>query len=653
MFSTDAASDAIAHFIGLFELADLRARLRLDYDDLTARPQTVETGPVAMLDLAVPHPYLPRDFGPQLHYQPPAPDLDTVWTAAQYDYLPVRASLPVPMSDPGPLPGPDATGPAAALMAGPVVPQWHLQPPGSVAVAIVQHNTLHDDDWLNAQDMVGAVAPQVLLAQVDALVQTATALGIAPGLALPAGEADFHSMAARLGDAIAGADRPAAPNGAEVFTHSGADAAGQHLNGAADATLPPIDDLLPAGWTDAHPRLDSPQTDGPAHQIVHGANMLLNEVVLTASWISAPVLAVAGASYAFDLISQVNVWQDVDTVTGVVGGLAGALTGGTQGFNLATLTHAAAPLPVVAEADAAGPQFWATTTIEGSLINFNWVEQQNFVTDNDVTSITLQGAQTTMVFGANQAANQTSLIELGSRFDLIVVDGHLINLSAITQTNVLLDSDDVTLHDDASVSTGDNLLVNDATILHAGQTQHTPLGDDFAKVLTNGTDDIPSDVRDDPAFAGLDVLRVLHVKGDLVSAQIIEQMNILGDADQVDVLAARAMENAGDVSVVTGSNVLINAAHVAQFGVDSTIHTGGGVYSDALLHQAQLIDTDNPFSAGSGGAFAAAGGLASEAVAFLADGMTGGPGDFDAPFLTAPHAGGDIYSPDPMHTVVA
>src|SRR5690606_23576530 len=152
-----------------------------------------------------------------------------------------------------------------------------------------------------------------------------------------------------------------------------------------------------------------------------------------------------------------------------------------------------------------------------------------------------------------------------------------------------------------------------------------------------------SDVLDDPAFAGRDVLRVLHIKGDLVSAQIIKQVNILGDADQVDLLAARAMENAGDVSVTTGSNVLINAAHIGQFGIDSTVHTGGGIYSDALIHQAELVDANNPFGS--------AGGLASEAVVFLTDAMPGA-GEIDVPSF-APHLAGDAYTFDPMHSVVA
>jgi len=636
MFDRDAASDAITHFIGLFQLADLRARLRLDYDELAATPLSVETGPIALHHTPVPHPYAPRDFVPEVRYVPPPPDLGEVDNPA--------ALGPVPLP-PGPFvtlapfaPQLFSQGPAldSAQPQVQITVEWHLPAPGSAAVVIVQHATLQDNDSLDAHKFDGAVAQDDLAAVLDGLAQTATAAGVSADLHLPAGEADFLIMAQHLAEASV----PVLAEGADVFTAFGADAMGSHLDGVAGEARPDIDDLLPTAWKDATSRDDD--DEGPAHEIVHGANMLVNEVTLTASWISAPVIAVAGASYTFDLISQVNLWQDIDSVTGLAESVWNGAGNATEAFNFAALTCAPHPLPVPAQGDDAAPAFWVVTTIEGSLINFNWVEQRNFVSDNDVTSITLQGNETTMVFGANQSVNQISLVELGAQFDLIIVDGNLINLAAILQTNVLLDSDHVIMRDGDALSTGDNLLLNDASILQVGQGQHMPATGGFQQLLANGSDDLPSDVLNDPAFAGVDVLRVLHVTGDLVSAQIIQQLNILGDADQVDLLAAQAMANAGDVSVVTGSNVLINTAHIAEFGVDSTIHTGGGVYSDALIHQAELIDTESPF---------ASTGLASEAVVFLADGMAATMDIGDAGI--APLLAGDGLPADPMQTVLA
>mgnify|MGYP007046379914 CR=1 FL=1 len=70
-------------------------------------------------------------------------------------------------------------------------------------------------------------------------------------------------------------------------------------------------------------------------------------------------------------------------------------------------------------------------------------------------------------------------------------------------------------------------------------------------------------------------------------------------------------------TVTTGSNATINAAAINEFGVDSQVAVNGDVYDDALLYQANLIDTDaDPL----GVAMPA---LANEAVAFLADDMMG------------------------------
>lgn len=651
MFSTDAATDAITHFIGLFELADLQARLRIDYDELGAAAASFTTDPIATLDLAIPHPWQLRDFAPLVRYTPPASPSDVVENGALLEYVPVPLHPPgMPASDTSAAVEPVQSDSTLSLSSSfsswwtsssvssplppPLLPalNLYLSPPPSAVVIIVQHNRLDDNDMLDAGKMDDTVTQDALLAGLDGLVQMADDAGLSPELILPATEGDFVVMAAQLGQAAASAP----PGGATVASSEAA--CGSFLDGVAGGKRPDFDDLMPAHRKDVQAREEA---EGPTHEIVHGANLLVNEVTLNASWISAPVMVVGGASHSFDLIAQVNVWKDIDSVAGVAESAWEGLSCVTDACNFAAITHAAFPIPDAVRGDGGAPAFWAVTTIEGSLVNFNWIEQRNFVSDNDVTSITLTGASTTMIFGANQSVSAVSLFELGSRFDLIIVDGNLVNIAGIFQTNVLLDSDHVTLLDGGRLNSGDNLLVNDASILQVGQTSHLPVSGNWLKLLTEGPDAL-SDLLDDPAFAGFGALRVLYVKGDLVSAQIVEQINILGDADQVDLLAERAMENAGDVSVVTGSNVLINSAHIAEFGIDSAVHTRGHVYSDALIHQAELVDTGTPY---------ASPGLASEAVVFLADGMTGMAGDADD--IAAHVSTLDSIPVDPMQTVLA
>lgn len=125
---------------------------------------------------------------------------------------------------------------------------------------------------------------------------------------------------------------------------------------------------------------------------------------------------------------------------------------------------------LVPQGDDDAPQYWVTATLEGSLISMNWIEQFNLMSDNDIASITLQANKTLLLMGENGALNHVSLLELGMSYDLIIVDGQVINLNAILQTNVLLDDDRIMVSDGhgGRISSGDNLLINDATIHQVG-----------------------------------------------------------------------------------------------------------------------------------------------------------------------------------------
>ena len=202
MLGTDAASDAITHFIGLFHLTDLQARLRLDYDACLATPLVVGTGPVTARDMSVPHPYVPRDFGPDLRYVPPPVGLETVENAATFDVVPIQVApfIPLPTHATLALAGvPLAQSAHMSTHLTPVTDEWQPPVPGSVSVVIVQHATLDDNDMFNAEDFAGAVGLGALMAELDGLVQMALATGVSPDLILPTGEADFLTMAQHLG----------------------------------------------------------------------------------------------------------------------------------------------------------------------------------------------------------------------------------------------------------------------------------------------------------------------------------------------------------------------------------------------------------------------------------------------------------------------
>lgn len=225
----------------------------------------------------------------------------------------------------------------------------------------------------------------------------------------------------------------------------------------------------------------------------------------------------------------------------------------------------------------------------------------------------------------------------------------MINLNAILQTNVLLDDDRIMVGgggQGAQISSGDNLLVNDAAITRIGHdniTQTTAQIDAMLADAAEGRVSLPQSVLDDPAFRDLAVVRVLQIEGDLVSLNFLRQTNILGDADQIELYRDGLTAAGGAVEVVAGSNMLVNAASITEFGVDADIYSGGGIYSDALLYQAELVSTDDPLMPDPGS------GLASEAVLFLAEGMLGDDGE-DVEFrpIGTDHA----ISADAMETVL-
>lgn len=389
------------------------------------------------------------------------------------------------------------------------------------------------------------------------------------------------------------------------------------------------------------------------------------------------------------------------------------------------------PAPAPSVPPMSFPTNWAMTTIDGDLIQYNWSQQFNFVSDADTVMFGFTGSNTTLGTGENLSINDLFAWELGFQFDLIIVGGDMIDVTLVKQTNVLLDSDKfevvhapiapagtamaaapqaaaaqdasetataaveqtaaaavnvagqpgqdatialVSANDDEPVadmaqsdapppaapedlvpitasgpesthqstqaapqpapalspapaagiktSMADNMLVNQAKITTVGQdvvqeldATAASLLDDFAAHKAN----VSADLMARQEFSGTDLLKVLHITKDFKTVNMVEQTNVLGDKDHLtlalDEFAAGLKE---EMEVTMGSNALANLALVKDTGIDSTVMARGEVYSDALLHQAELVMPDMPDMPDLAAAQAA---LATEAVAFLSDDM--------------------------------
>ena len=615
----DLITREISRFIGALNLLLEGGRQRFDHDAVRVSPLEAEPDGPGTTPLALRHPYSKAEHSPALSLAAGGGP----------------GTAPLPRTDPGGhgwmhvpalgwgLAAGAAAAPAAAAtpLAGgawPVPPE--PAPPGSVHVVIKQQNTLGDVDILLHGGFAVPFAPPALFdAALEAALTTAQGLTLTD-LTAPAARFDaVKAGALELAEAALAAEP--APGPGEAHLVEGA--TGLYLNGA------PIDELpehVPADPAEA--------------QIHTGANTLVNAAAITVNWIDAPVYAVMGDTLRLDVISQVNLLHE-----SLHAPAPGAYTPAAL-VNAAGFVSTGVAGPVIAAA-ADGPANLHITRLDGDLAVFNWLEQYNFVRDHDMVSLTLAAGESHFLLGGNTAVNLAELFEHGFGYDLIVIGGDMVQLSMITQINVLLDAT-VIAGAEATVIWGGNTLWNEAVIAAPGQTHGGALPDPYAEAgatLGAGGRDLPAGLLEDPAFAGLETLRILHVEGDLIVFNHIHQVNVLGDADQFAIFAGDA---AGDwVALAAGGNTLLNTAVITELGGPSLIHAGGTHYSDAMLHQAEFVASDapdpfqpDPFP------------LIGEAVAFLAEGMLAAEADA-APQPLHSGAPPPASDPDILQTMLA
>jgi hypothetical protein len=368
---------------------------------------------------------------------------------------------------------------------------------------------------------------------------------------------------------------------------------------------------------------DNPFAVDPGHHVMTGGNLAANEAYVGSNWVDAKVIAVMGDVVRLDVISQVNILSDGD-----IGTHPGAPS---WAVNAAAIElHSSETGDVTGPPADVFPSHWQVVRVEGDVVAVNWIQQHVFATDYDRVEVQFSGSDTYFGLGGNLLGNLASLVELGFHYDLIIVGGRMISMNMVEQINVLLDDDWVSgaVWAADAISGGDNYLQNSATISTTGIDTITAMTEAFraaGEALAAGGNSISAALAADPLFAGKATLSVLYISGDLIEVNAIEQLNYVGDADQVYLALQDFVAGAGDdVTVTTGSNALLNDATITDIGIDSTVLAGGQVYSDALIHQAELIDTE---AAPDGVVLS---GLTNEAIAaFLASDMIDPPANPD------------------------
>jgi len=357
-----------------------------------------------------------------------------------------------------------------------------------------------------------------------------------------------------------------------------------------------------------------------------GGNLLMNSAASGFAAVDAPLIAVAGQATSLTVISQINVMSDRDTLIRAeepVRPLDGPLPqdAASEGHNVASVHWEGASR---GDTDhSGGPVAFAITEIEGDLVLTTITVQLNLITDNDVIAFETTFHAVEIGTGGNLSDNMLDQLAFEGGFDMILVGGDMQSLVSVSQLNVLLDDDLVV--DEAGVGgdiqTAGNLLWNEAEVTwHGIDTAADAVSSAAASALeTMAGERLDFEaLKGESLLDGKEVPLLLTVGGNLVLDYRLEQINILADADTVQLFADAAAQNGfNPVDVETGDNLLANVASLDIHGTDSTIMASGGVFSDLVIYQAGMYDTDDaPLDSGTPGSD-----LASEAVVFLADGM--------------------------------
>ncbi|HXV30592.1 MAG TPA: hypothetical protein VD840_09700, partial [Sinorhizobium sp.] len=683
----DKTTEAIAHFIGLFEIKLEEARLRDAYEKFKALQDAQEEPPeLPFVDVDVKAPYELRDFIPNVPYRAAPPELMDTAPGLHPGLQPPE--IP-PAGEVGSLDRsriPDQIGPAVQVSTGIVEAQ--IVPPGSTVLYTSQYIHLSDNDFVSLGDhglgMDLKIDNSALMAD---LVEAAQRISPLDGAEIPGSAEEMATFITSAAEKLHAFSQDDDGQDGVFITNSDA-LEGIYVNGELVVDAPRFEDYRPAPdeTTDDAPDTSTEASGAFAEgggtvsvqasvELEAGGNTLINSAVVTNNWLQSHVLAVAGDHVELNAIIQVNAWYDSDLLSPSLNGWNLASENPSQAFNIAMFKHLD-PTPGQGGQATAGdfPVGWVVTEIKGDLMITNWLEQFTFMTDEDIAILACSGASASIVAGGNTAINNISLAELGSYYDLIFIGGNVYDANIIQQLNILLDCDLVGAVDgfetsgEGSVSAGGNLLWNYAGIVEAGGAMGVkPMPQSYLDALgnlANGKTSAPNDILQDDVFAGMNGLRVLYISGDLINLNYIKQTNILGDADQV-ALAQSALEGQleGDWTISTGSNTLVNNAAIVDVDTGTTIYAGGGAYSDEVLIQAELIK-DEPYLDGQN-----PDALVNEAVVFLGDDMMApdpgpqpsDPGQSDFGQSQAQtNQGADHASPafettnaDPMHSMLA
>lgn len=682
----DRINEIIAHFIGIFDTEVDEARMRARH----LEGKTVQDNPQA----APEEESLPDDFASRLALADYDPGV--AYRAPYYDYYYAKALTfrrdPIDMIE-ADIPRFRTNNPDDPEYYGRGYdrPELYIHVgPGSAIAHAIQVNLLQDDDFLDMTAGPRAMRDMSYVTEkLDEFFEKAsdfTSFGmfrrtdnyeVLQELAASA-HTDIGKFAASgnssLGieadhDFMIAGQQVGMNAGDQVATMTGHQIGGSWINGQLVEKTPDINDFMPDRGL-AKPGKDPEEQEGPLSEtgsagntltVAAGANVVANVFALVNTGVMSSVTAVLGNYHQIDSITQSWIYSDRDDVDSVFTGSSNILP--TVASNIATFSRTTFDNPADDDANDGAKQVfpvaWRVSMIDGDVSFINWVEQYNFVTDNDVMKVTTMGSDVTVLTGGNALVNLASFLGIGLQYDLVIIGGNVLDMSMISQIAVLYDNDAIRSIDGAGAGTivqsGNNLIWNQASINNVGANERFDVMPDYIyKTIDHINDrngELPDGMAADPVFAGKQALNVLYITGNLYDVNYIRQVSVLGDADDVTRVMSDVLKNNQNATVTidTGSNAVVNSASILDYdSFGSKTYLAGQLYSDAVLIQGGIIENDTTTSQFTNGR------LVNEVIAFLDDDVQGNDASADGVFNGGHDLSWSLAHPsDVMQTAVA
>ncbi|MDP9758656.1 hypothetical protein EXN24_12880 [Rhizobium rhizogenes] len=635
----DRISDMIAHFIGLFDTVIEEARLRSNYAEGTAhanQDRLSDDDAARLLDKN--YDLQLQDYDPGVKYRAGYYDFDYLQPhfarMVEHDMQQLANAIPVDMS--------------AAHFRFPGSVSFEQERelvvhtgPGSVIAHVTQVNILQDDDYLNMTDGPNVARDTSFVTQRTVEFYNEAAVFTPFSVFQRTDSYDaLQALAKSAHDYIDHArenDVTSLGTGAEQdFVLAGNDINGLYINGSMASEKPTLDDFMPDRGI-AKPAEEPEKSDVSLHEdspagnsldVAAGANVVANIATLVNTAVMASVTTVMGDYHQIDAITQAYVYSDRDEVDSVF--TQSEDHDATAAYNIATFSRSVYPGAESADSSHDSgetpifPTAWRVSVLEGDVSFVHWIEQYQFISDNDTLTVTSSGASVSLLSGGNAALNIANFLGIGMQYDLVIVGGNVLDMNLISQIAVLYDNDWICANPDApegaTVQSGNNLLWNDASIHNVGSNDRFETMPDYmaqtVKAINERDPNMPDALAHDANFAGYQGINVLYITGNLYDVSIIKQVSVLGDSDYVTQAAAKILENNENVTIHidTGSNAVINLAQIIDYdSFGSTTYVAGGLYSDAILIQGGIIENDASQPGHQGQQ------LANEVIAFLHD----------------------------------